>query len=139
MKEPKLTLAFAQRGDRPILQISRNDSAMFNRLDWDLGRLDEYGHLGARAQIGEIALMMLHIAHPKVFEPYPSLSPPSGPLGSPSEAVQYLLNASTCDRTSRYVGAIDALIDIHKDELAGSSLTEQWPYYRDRFLRNYPD
>lgn len=139
MKEPKLTLAFAQRGERPVLQISRNDSEMFNRADWSLETLNEYGRLGARVQIGEIALMMLHMAHPEVLEPYPSLSPPEGPLGGPGDTVQYLLQASTRDRTSRYVGAIDALFEHHKAELAGNCLTEHWPYYREAILRDYPD
>jgi hypothetical protein len=33
MKEPKLTVALAERGDQPTLLISRNDSALVNRGD----------------------------------------------------------------------------------------------------------
>ena len=138
MKEPKLTIALAERGDQPVLLISRNDNDMFNHADSKLARLDEMGRLGAREWIGNMTLLMLQRAHSQAFTPYPALEPESR-LAEPYDAVHYLLRMSMKDRTRRYVEAIDALVALHTEELSHTSWPAQWPYYRDRILRDYPD
>lgn len=138
MREPKLTIAFAERGDDPVVLISRNDNGLFNRADAKLVRLAEMGRLGAREWLGNMSLLMLQRAHPDVLASYPALESESR-LAEPYDAVHYLLRMSMSDRTRRYVDAIEALIARHSEELSQTSFPEQWPYYRERILRDYPD
>jgi hypothetical protein len=139
MKEPKLTLGLAKRGQEPVVLISRNDNLMLNRTDWGLAHLAEAGYMGACDYIGATVLRMLAIAHEDEFAPYPALSPPNGPVASAYDLVSSLYRQSLDDRTCRYVAAIDALIELHKDELENTSISEQWPRFRDHLLRTYPE
>lgn len=139
MKEPKLTLGLAQRGEQAVLLISRNDSQMLNQVDHTLARLAEAGYMGACNDIGVFVLRMLSIAHPDAFAPYPALTPALGPVITPADLISTLYQQSLNDRSSRYVSAIDALFERHKDELANSSLREQWPTFRDHLLRTYTE
>ena len=120
MKVPKLTIALAERGDQPVLLISRNDNDMFNHADSRLARLAGMGRLGAREWIGNMTLLMLQRAHSQAFTPYPALEPERR-LAEPYDAVHYLLRMSMSDRTRRYVEAIDALVALHAEELSHSS------------------
>ena len=52
MKEPKLTLALAERDERPVLVISRNDNEMLNQTTWELAKLAEEGYMGACDHVG---------------------------------------------------------------------------------------
>ncbi len=137
MKDPKLTIALAERGDAPVLQITRNDNELFNRVDWKLATLAELGALGACAHIGKVTLMMLHTAHRDVFVPFPCLQPEES-LSNPDDAVSYLLRASMCHRTRAYVSAIDALFHNSQTTLS-DTLRSTWPELRARILRDYPD
>ena len=60
MKEPKLTIALAERGEQPVLLFSRNDNNPLKRIDINLARLAGMGYMGACEQIGNTALRMVH-------------------------------------------------------------------------------
>lgn len=136
MKDPKVTVALAGHGEKPVLLMSRNDSALSNYFDWELETLAALGYLGAQALIGEIVLKMLHAAHPDVFAPYPALHPEER-LTGPDDGFQYLLHLSFQDRTRAYLPAMEALIAQHGDAIAAIH-RERWPDTRERILRNYP-
>jgi hypothetical protein len=138
MKEPKLTLALAERGDQPILLMSRNDSEQFNRIAWGLGQLAKLGYMGACERIGNAALMMLHPAHAQAFASYPALVPPESPVQEPIDVLHYLLQLSIRERTRRYVALIDMLVAHHAKELSDYSFPQQWPILRERLL-HHPD
>jgi hypothetical protein len=138
MLDPKLTLGFAERGGQPVLLISRNDSQLLNRSDWGLAQLAEAGYMGACDYIGDTVLRMLAVAHPDALAPYPALSPSNGPAVRPSDMISLLHHQSLVDRTCRYVPAIDALVELHKDDLANTSVLEQWPTFRAHIMRTYP-
>lgn len=137
MKEPKLTAGIAERAGRPVLSIDRSDSDLFNHIDWSLETLNELGYLGACAHIGKVALKMLYVAHPDIFQAYPALAPEESVINS-DDGVHYLLRASITDRTRAYIPAIDALVQRHADSLT-QSLSEEWPKLRARILRDYSD
>lgn len=139
MKDPKLTLGLAERNGEPVILISRNDSQMLNWTDHSLARLSNAGYMGACYDTGVSVLRMLEIAHPQTFAQYPALSAPAGPVVTAYDLISHLHHQSRLDRTRRYVDAIDALMDHHKDELANTSLPEQWPTFRDHILRTYTD
>jgi hypothetical protein len=136
MQDPKLTVALADRNGQPLLLISRNDSAVLNRMDWPLAVLSELGYLGACAHIGKLVLAMLQKAHPLTFAPYPALDNPDEQTAS--DTVRYLLHASVEQRTPAYVSAIDALLGAHHDEIDAST-RQHWPDMRARILRDYPE
>ena len=136
MKEPKLTLALAERGNQPIMLMSRNDSELFNRMDWELSKLAKLGYMGACEQIGSAALMMLHSAHPQAFVPYPALKPPESAVQEPIDVLHYLLQLSIRDRTSRYVALMDMLVAHHSEELRHYNFVQQWPIFRERLLHH---
>lgn len=137
MKEPKVTSALAERGDQPVLLLSRNDSSPFNHIDWELRNLAALGQLGAHALIGEFVLRMLHAAHPDAFTPYPALQPEER-LTRPDDGFLFLLHQSFRDRTRAYLPAMDALMEHHGDAISILHL-ENWQDMRARIVTNYPD
>lgn len=137
MKDPELTVGLAERGEKPVLLISRNDSQMFNRIDHGLEQLAESGYMGACYDVGESVLRMLSVAHPATLSAYPALTPPIGPVISACDLISLLHHQSLEDRTCRYVDAIDALIERHKNELANTSISEQWPTFRAHLMRTF--
>jgi hypothetical protein len=139
MKEPKLTLGLASRGDQPVILISRNDSQMLNRIDHPLARLANEGYMGACYDTGVSVLRMLAIAHPHAFAPYPALSPPAGPIVSAYDLISYLHHQSRLDRTCRYVDTIDALIERHKVELAKPACPNSGPSSAPTFCAHIPN
>ncbi|TFW25469.1 hypothetical protein E4L96_05160 [Massilia arenosa] len=139
MKEPKLTLGLTERDGEPVVLISRADGLILNWIDNGLAQLAGYGYRGACDYIGEAVLRMLAIAHPQTFAGFPALTPALEPALSPGELISSLHRQSLEDRTSRYVGAIDALVERHKEALAHTSVPEQWPTFREHLLRTYPD
>jgi hypothetical protein len=101
--------------------------------------LAETGYMGACNHIGFSVLRMLTIAHPEVFAPFPSLSAPEGPTYPASDLISHLHRLSLDDKTRRYVGAIDTLFERNQEELANTSVPEQWPTFRDHIMRTYTD
>ncbi|GAB3438452.1 hypothetical protein NX773_11625 [Massilia solisilvae] len=136
MYEPKLTIALAQRGEQPVLLISRNDNAVFNSINWELALLADMGYLGACAHVGKAALRMLELAHPRVFDACPDLKSPDEP--DASDVLRYLLHQSFLEHTRAYVPAIDSLLKRHRDTI-DSSTREHWPETRDHILRQFTD
>ena len=139
MKEPKLTVGLIERDERPVLVISRNDNEMLNQRTWELAKLAEEGYMGACDHVGLTVLRMLEIGHPQTFAPFPALSRPPGPIITTFDLISHLHHQSLVDRTRRYVATIDALMEHHKDEVADTSLPEQWPTFRAHLLRTYSD
>ena len=139
MKEPRLTVGLIERGEQPVLLMSRNDNEIFNQRTWGLADLAEAGYMGACHYIGFTVLRMLESAHPQAFAPFPTLTPPPGPVIAVSDLISQLYRQSLDDRSSRYVATIDALIERHKDEVADTSLPKQWPIFRAHLLRTYSD
>lgn len=136
MKEPKLTIALTERGDQPVLLISRNDNTEFNRTDVELRNLAALGQLGAHALIGEFTIRMLHAAHPDAFAPYPALQPEER-LTTPDDGFSFLLHQSFRDRTRAYLPAMETLMEHHGDAISAIQ-REHWKEMRARIEASFP-
>ncbi len=97
-----------------------------------------WGYMGACEQIGNTALRMMHPFHVQQFALYPALAPSEGSIVTPHDLTLHLHHLSLVDRTRRYLSAIEALYALHSEELAHTSLPEQWPTLRESLVR-FPD
>lgn len=138
MKDPRLTAGLSTQGDRASLLITRNDNDLLNQINLELNDLNELGYLGARAKIGELVLMMLHIAHPEDLAPYKSLMPRDESPTTALELVSHLKNQTQIRRSPRLIQATDLVVEEYKDDpngLKGTPILAQWPTFKEAFER----
>ena len=133
MRDPILTAAFDD--DATHLQLRRHDDKVLNEVKWPLAKLDGLGYDGACLMIGNAALRMLERAHPEVYRAHPHITPPAPAITNTTVLIFELIERSHRSRTRRYVGAIDALLALHAEELLHTSLPTQWPYFREELMR----
>ena len=133
MKDPILTAAFDD--DATHLQLRRHDDKVLNEVNWPLAKLDGLGYDGACLMIGNAALRMLERAHPEVYRAHPHITPPAPAITNTTVLIFELIERSHASRTRRYVEAIDALLDLHADEVGQTSMPAQWPSEREELMR----
>lgn len=139
MKDPRLTVALARQGDEPSLLISRHDNELLNKVNLELKHLNSLGSLGAQAMVGEYTLMLLHVAHPEEFVPYPALVPRDMQMHRPIDLVNYLIEQTKLRKTRKLIPAIDIALAVYQEELKSTSIPQQWPTFKEVFERLYPD
>lgn len=133
MKDPILTAAFDD--DATTLQLRRHDDDVLNEVNWSLAKLDDLGYDGACLMIGNAMLRLLERAHPEVYGRHPRIVPPPPAPTNATSLISELIERSRRSHTRRYVGAIDALLALHTDELSHTSLPAQWPHFREELMR----
>jgi hypothetical protein len=139
VKDIRLTIAIATQGDAPSLLLTRNDNDVLNTINLELANLESLGKLGARAMVGEYALMMLQQAHPEDFKPYPALEPEHTEMHSPVDFVNYMIEQTKLRKTRRLIPAIDAALEMYKNDLKHTAIPQQWPTFKAAFERLYTD
>lgn len=133
MRNPILTLAF--NDDATRLQLRRHDDDVLNEVDWPLNGLEDLGYDGACRMIGNAALRLLQRAHPTVYTRHPRIMPPPPYVTNTYILVFELIERSHASRTRSYVEAIDALLELHADELSHTSMPTQWPRNREELMQ----
>lgn len=133
MRNPILTIAF--NDDATLLQLRRHDDEVLNEVAWPLAELEDLGYDGACRTIGNAALRLLQRAHPDVYTRHARIMPPPPYVTNTYILVFELIERSHASRTRRYVEAIDALLELHADELSHTSMPAQWPGNREELMR----
>lgn len=133
MRNPILTIAF--NDDATLLQIRRHDEDVLNEIDWPLAELEDLGYDGACRMIGNAALRLLQRAHPEIYTRHARIMPPPPYVTNTYILIFELIERSHASRTRRYVEAIDALLELHADELSHTSMPAQWPRNREELMQ----
>jgi len=132
MRTPILTVAF--NDDATHLRIRRQDDDVLNEVGWPLTELEGLGYDGACRMIGNAALRLLQRAHPAVYTRHPRIMPPLPHVTNTYILIFELIERSHASRTRRYVEAIDALLELHANEVSHTSMPAQWPREREELM-----
>ncbi len=146
IEEPRVNVSLTTNSGRIGILIRRSDaddSRPNDSIRWisrQLSGIERAGYMAACELIGNAVLRLLYPPHAALFAQHPLLIPTDdlSELQRLSSLIHDLIGRSAAERTSAYVPALDALFARHADELAQTELPEQWPTFREAFMRHEP-
>lgn len=136
LKSTKVETALSVNDDRIVLIVKRSDeSSVLRQLRWDLKEVEREGFLALSQRVGATVLKMLQAAHPHEFARFPTLAPPPRSAAEEQrEVIMRLIRFTREQKTTAYVGAIDALIESGGSEIDRYDLVEIWNSMRQEVI-----
>ena len=138
LKSTKVVAALSVNDDRVILVVKRSDDDnVLRQLRWDLQEIEREGFHALSQRVGATVVKMLQEANPDEFARYPMLAPPPRNASEQQrEVAMRLIRFTREQKTSAYVGAIDALVESGGSEIDRYDLVEIWKGMRQQVIES---
>jgi hypothetical protein len=145
MKQPYLIVGLDQKDGKPSLKMIRgviaNDGSVvgdqlpFSEVSPLLEDLNALGGMGARENVGKLALLMLARGHMDDFKPFPELVAVDTSMETTRDCVEFLIDLTRTLNTSQFIPIIDNLMatPAFAKELSGTDVEKNWAVLKPRY------